>query len=145
MRKLMLAVVPFVLACARGEEASADSAAAAPAALTDADIAGNWSGNLMTEADSVIGTWSETCGGGTCRLVVSMAPKDTISLTYVIDGDSIRYTAAAHADPSLGGAMVTDAGAGHITASQITGKGTVKFADKDSVAYTYKFTGTKAP
>ena len=145
MRRLLL-VVPFLFACAKGEEAPADSAAAAPAALTEADVAGSWSGNLMMEgSDSVVATWSDTCGGGTCRLVVSNAPNDTIVTTYTIAGDSVRYTAGPNKDPQSG-AMVNDVGAAKISGNQITGGGIVTLAAKpDSVVTRYRFTGTKNP
>jgi len=148
MRRYLL-VVPLLFACAKGENAPADSAAAAtaPAALTEADIAGNWSGNLMMEgSDSVVATWTQVCGGGTCRLVVSSAPKDTVVGTYMIMGDSVMYTVAAHPDPTQGGAMVTEAGSGHVSAGKLTGSGKVMLAAKpDSVLSRYRFTGTKAP
>lgn len=148
MRRCLL-VLPFLFACAKGENAPADSAAtaAAPAALTEADVAGNWTGNLMMEgSDSVVATWTETCGGGTCRLVVSTAPKDTVVGMYTIAGDSVSYTVAAHPDPSIGGKMVTEAGTGRISAGQLTGSGRAMLADKpDSVVMRYRFTGTKAP
>lgn len=149
MRRYLLVVVPFVFACARGENAPADSAAmaAAPAALTEADVAGNWSGNLMAEgSDSVVATWTEVCGGGTCRLVVSTSPKDTVVGSYAIAGDSVTYTVAAHPDPTLGGAMITESGSGRISAGQITGSGKAMLASKpDSVVIRYRFTGTKTP
>ena len=148
MRRYLL-VLPFVFACARGEEMPADSAAmaAAPAALTEADVAGRWSGNFMLEgSDSVVATWSDSCGGGTCRLVVSNAPTDTVVTTYTIEGDSLRYSAAAYADKTMGGIMVTDAGVARITGNQISGTGMVRLAAKpDSVVMRYRFTGTKNP
>ena len=146
MRRYLL-VLPFLVACGGGETPPADSAAAAmPPALTEADVAGNWSGNFMMEgSDSVVATWTDSCGGGTCRLVVSNAPNDTIITTYVIAGDSMTYTGGPSRDPVVG-AMVTDAGVARISGNQITGSGMVRLADKpDSVAYRYRFTGTKQP
>ncbi len=148
MRRFLL-VVPFVFACAKGENAPADSAAmaAAPAALTEADLAGTWSGTLMMEgSDSVLAHWSDSCGAGTCRLTTTENPKDTVTFTYTIEADSARYSAAAHADATLGGIMVTDAGTARVSAGQITGSGMVRLAAKpDSVVMRYRFTGTKAP
>jgi hypothetical protein len=148
MRRYLL-LVPLLFACAKAEEATPDSAAmaAAPAAITEADVAGNWSGNLMMEgSDSVVATWTMACGGGTCRLVVSTAPKDTVVSTYTISGDSTTYTVAAHPDPTIGGAMVTEVGVGRINGTQLTGSGRAMLASKpDSVVGRYRFTGTKAP
>ena len=146
MRRYLL-IVPFLVACAKSETPPADSAAAAaPAMLTEADVAGSWSGNLMAEgSDSVVANWSDTCGGGTCRLVVSSAPADTIVMTYTLAGDSLTYTAGPNKDAQIG-AMVTDAGVARIAGTQITGSGMLRLAEKpDSVVMRYRFTGTKSP
>jgi hypothetical protein len=147
MRRYLL-IVPFLIACGGSETPPADSAAAAaPAALTDADVAGNWAGNLMMEgSDSVMATWTDSCGAGTCRLVVSTAPTDTLVNTYTIAGDSAIYSGVPHKDAMAGGAMVTDAGVARVTGNQISGNGIVRLADKpDSVVMRYRFTGTKQP
>jgi hypothetical protein len=143
MRRYLL-VLPILFACAKAETPPADSAAMAPAALTEADVAGNWSGSLMAEgSDSVIATWTDSCGGGTCRLVASTAP-DTVVFTYTLSGDSSMYSAAPHKSAAAGGAMVTDAGVARISGTQITGSGALRLADKpDSVVMRYRFTGTK--
>jgi hypothetical protein len=119
----------------------------APAALTEADVAGTWSGTLMPEgSDSVVGNWTVVIGGGTYRLTTTQAPKDTISGTYTLEGDSSRYSAGPHADAAAGGAMVTDAGTTRFTGNQMTGSGALRLADKpDSVIMRYHFTGTKNP
>jgi hypothetical protein len=148
MRRYLL-VLPFLIACAGSDTPPADSAAAAtPAALTEADVAGSWSGTLNVEGDTaaVSGHWSDVCGAGTCRLTTTENPKDTVTLTYVIEGDSLRYNAAPHPDPMAGGAMVTDEGVARIAGNQINGNGMIKLADRpDSVVARYRFTGTKAP
>ena len=145
MRRYLL-VLPILFACAKKDAAPADSAAAAPAALTDADFAGTWSGTLMVEGDTaaVSAHWSDVCGSGTCRLTTTENPKDTVTFTYVIEGDSARYNAPAHADPMAKGAMVTDAGVARVSGNQISGSGMIRLADKpDSVVARYRFTGTK--
>jgi hypothetical protein len=144
MRRFML-VVPFLIACGGAETPPADSAAAARATLTDADFAGNWSGTLTAEgSDSILAHWSDQCGQGTCRLTTTENPKDTVTFTYVVEGDSARYNAAAHPDPMAGGAMVTDAGVARVNGNQIMGGGVVRLAEKpDSVILRYRFTGTK--
>lgn len=144
MRRYLL-VLPLLIACAKAETPPADSAAMAPTALTDADFAGNWSGTLMAEgSDSVIAHWSDVCGQGTCRVTTTENPKDTVTFTYVVEGDSARYSAAAHPDPMAGGAMVTEAGVSRVSGNQITGSGIVRLANKpDSVVLRYRFTGTK--
>ncbi|HZI27549.1 MAG TPA: hypothetical protein VFD64_05290 [Gemmatimonadaceae bacterium] len=147
MRRYLL-IVPLLVACGGSETPPADSAAAAaPPMLTEADVAGTWAGNFMAEgSDSVIATWTDMCSGGTCRLVVSAAPNDTVVSTYTIAGDSLMYSMAAYKDPMAGGAMVTDAGVARISGNQITGNGMIRLADRpDSVVMRYRFTGTKQP
>src|SRR5687767_6665589 len=147
MRRYLL-VLPFLIACAKADTPPADSAAAAPAALTEADVAGNWSGTFKIEGDTaaVSAHWSDVCGAGTCRLTTVENPKDTVTFTYTLEGDSLRYNAPAHANASFGGAMVTDAGAARISSGTINGAGMIRLADKpDSVLARYTFTGTKAP
>jgi len=148
MRRCLL-VVPFILACGGAETPPADSAAmaAAPAALTDADVAGNWTGTLMMEgSDSVVAHWTDVCGMGTCRLTTQEAPKDTVTSTYVIDADSAIGTSAAYAEASMGGTMVTDHWVARTTNGQVTGTGMMKLAaNPDSVVMRYRFTGTRNP
>jgi len=149
MRHRLLLAVPFIFACAKGETPPADSAAmaAAPAALTEADVSGTWSGTLMPEgSDSVLGNWTVNIGGGTFRLTTKENPADTVTGTYVLDADSSRYSAGPHADKSMGGAIVTDAGTTRFSGNQIMGTGAVRLAAKpDSVLLRYHFTGTKTP
>jgi len=147
MRRLILAV-PFVLfACAKGETPPADSAVAAPAVLTEADIAGTWTGTAMAEGtDSVFAHWTQICAAGTCRGTSTENPKDTTVSTYVIAGDSSTGTAAPQADPAAGGAMVVDHWVARISGNQVIGTGRFTLADKpDSVVMRYRFTGTKTP
>ena len=148
MRRVLL-VLPFIFACAKGEKMPADSAAmaVAPAALTEADVAGTWSGTLMPEgSDSVIGNWTVTIGGGTYHLTTKETPKDTVTGTYMLEADSSRYSAGPYADANMKGAMVTDAGTSRVSGNTLSGTGTMRLAAKpDSVLMRYHFTGTKVP
>ena len=148
MRRLLLAV-PFLIACAGAETPPADSAAmaAAPAMLTDADIAGTWTGTATPEgSDSVIANWTQICGAGTCRFTMTENLKDTIPSTYVLAADSVTGTSSPYPDPSAGGAMIFDVWVARIAGNQITGTGVAKLSEKpDSVVQRFRFTGTKAP
>jgi hypothetical protein len=147
MRRYLL-VLPFVFACAKGEEAPADSAAMAAPALTEADVAGSWSGTVTIEGDTAKVPWTDTCAAGTCRLVVSVAPNDTIVLNYTIQGDSVMYSRAQpYADTSLvKGAMLMENGVGRISGGQLNGNAKVTLADRpDSVVQRFSFTATKNP
>ena len=148
MRRFLLAV-PFILACAGSETPPADSAAAAttPAALTDADISGTWTGTAMAEwTDSIISHWTQVCGAGTCRGTSQESPVDTAIATYVLEADSARGTTQPFADKNLGGTMVIDNWVARISGNQVTGTGRFTLASKpDSVLGRYRFVGTKSP
>ena len=144
MRRYLL-VVPFLIACAGGETPPADSAAAAPAVLTDADVAGTWTGTLMAEgSDSEVANWTNICAAGTSRLIARTAPKYTITATYTIQGDSIVGNSAPYADATMGGTMMTDHWVAHVSGNQVSGTGHMNLAaTPDSVVMRYRFTGTK--
>lgn len=147
MRRYLL-VLPFLLACAKKEAPSADSAAAAmPAAITEADVAGTWTGTATPEApDTGTVNFTVTCGGGSCHFVAANAPKDTVHSTYVLAADSSTGTSTAYKDAMHGGVMVVDHWVARVTGNQVTGHGWATLADKpDSVVARYRFTGTKGP
>jgi hypothetical protein len=151
MRPYLL-VVPFVLACAKGEKAPADSPAAAsatpaaPAALTDAGISGTWTGLSKIEGtDSTISHFSITCGNGTCRNTSTEAPKDTLPYTYVLAADSATGMSSPFVEPASK-AKVVDHWVARASNNQVTGHGWLTLADKpDSVVARYTLSGTKAP
>ena len=148
MRRFLLAL-PFIIACAKSETPPADSAAAAvaPAALTDADVSGTWTGTAILEGtDSIIAHWTQVCGAGTCRGTSQEAPGDTVVSTYVLEADSSRGTTQPYADKSLGGTMVIDNWVARISGNQVTGTGMFTLAAKpDSVLARYRIVGTKSP
>ena len=147
MRRYLL-IVPILFACGPKETPSADSAAAAPAGLAEADVAGTWTGTVMPEgSDSVVGHWTQVCAAGTCRATSQEAPNDTVTATYTIEGDSIRGTSAPYKENTMmKGAMIIDSWVARPSGNQVTGHGMMKLADKpDSVVFRYHFTGTRNP
>ena len=148
MRRYLL-LLPLLIACAKAETPSADSVAAAsgPPAITEADVAGTWTGTATPEApDTGTVNFTITCGGGTCRNVVSSAPNDTIVLNYVLAADSSVGTSSPYKDAQAGGATVVDHYVARVSGNQVTGHGWVTLADKpDSVVARYRFTGTRNP
>jgi len=151
--KRYLLLVPFVFACAKGEKATADSAApatataAAPAAITDADMTGTWTGLAKIEGtDSTLAHFSITCGSGTCRITTTENPKDTIPSTYALAADSSTGMSSPYADPSMPGAKMVDHWVARPSNNQVTGHGWLTLADTpDSVLVRYTFSGTKTP
>ena len=148
MRRFLLAL-PFLIACAKSETPPADSAApaGAPAAVTDADVSGTWTGTSMPEGtDSIAAHWTQVCGGGTCRGTTTEAPGDTAVATYVLEADSVRGVTQPYADKAMGGIMVIDNWVARISGTQVTGTGRFTLASKpDSVLGRYRFVGTKSP
>jgi hypothetical protein len=147
MRRYLL-VLPFLVACAREEAPPADSAAAAmPPAITEADVAGTWTGTATPEApDTGTVNFTITCSGGSCHSVVSNAPTDTVHSTYVLAADSSTGTSSPYKDAQAGGAMVVDHWVARVTGTQVTGHGWVTLSEKpDSVVGRYRFTGSKSP
>ena len=149
MRRFLLVAAPLLIACGGSETPPADSAAAAvaPAALTDADVSGTWTGTAMLEGtDSIIAHWTQVCGAGTCRGTSTEQPGDTVVSTYVLEADSSRGTTQPYADKSMGGTMIIDNWVARITGNQVTGTGKFTLAAKpDSVLARYRIVGSKTP
>lgn len=146
MRRVLL-LVPFLFACAKAETPPVDSAAmatAAPAALTEADVAGTWSGvAMMMESDSVIARWTQVCATGTCR-GISEGMKDTVTSTYHLMADSAMGTSEAYSDPAAGGARVIDAFTLRLKDGKVVGTGVLRPDGKpDSVLMRYRFEGSR--
>lgn len=146
MRRYLF-IVPFIIACGRAETPEFDTAAmaAAPAALTEADVAGTWTGTAMIEGtDSVFANWTNICSDGTCRFTTTQNPADTVAQTYVLEADSMRGTSQPHPAPDMGGVMVIDNWVARLAGMQVSGTGMMTLADRpDSVVMRYRFTGTK--
>lgn len=149
MRASLLLLPLIVIGCAKSETQKSDSAAApaAPAAtLTEAEIAGTWSGTAkLAGTDSVIAHWTQICANGTCRGTSQEDMKDTISSTYTIMGDSSVGHTQAYTAPGMPGPVV-DHWAVHISGNKVTGAGQFTLASKpDSVVSRYTIEGTRQP
>jgi hypothetical protein len=149
MRVRLLLALPFLIACGGAETPPADSAAAAaaPAALTDADVSGTWTGTAMMEGtDSIVAHWTQVCGGGTCRGTSQEAPTDTVVSTYVLAADSSVGTSQPFTDKNMPGVQLIDNWVARISGNQVTGTGRFVLASKpDSVVMRYRIVGSKAP
>ena len=147
MRRFLFAL-PFLIACGGSETPPADSAAAAvaPAALTDADMTGTWTGTAMMEGtDSIIAHWTQVCGAGACKGTSQENP-DTVASTYVLAADSSVGTSQQFAEKTMPGVMLVDNWVVRISGNQVTGTGKFTLAAKpDSVVMRYRFVGSKTP
>ncbi|MGQ0766588.1 MAG: hypothetical protein ACT4OZ_13085 [Gemmatimonadota bacterium] len=150
MRRSIVPVTTFlVIACAGGGETPAtDSATAMMSAtmISDADIAGTWTGTMMPmDADTVLVRWKQVCGGGHCT-GTSEGSADTTMSMYTVSGDSAVGTTTPYADPMFGGTRVVDNWVARPSAGRVTGTGMLKMADRpDSVLMRYRFEGSRAP
>jgi hypothetical protein len=148
MRYGWLLIPLVVVACAKGEQAqeNAEEAAPAAAALTDAAVAGTWTGvGMPVGSDSVVAQWTQVCGNGSC-VGTYEGNADTSRSTYTIDGDSVIGTSTPYASVMAGGAMVTDSWVVHPMGDSATGTGTIRLADMpDSVLLRYHVQGSRNP
>lgn len=156
MRKLLL--LPLVLwACGGAKDAPMDDSAAmaaAPAALTDADVTGSYAGATTVPADTMQNTtwtaWimSDGMGGLTGKIVTASAPADTISFTQTLSGDSTINASAPFTPP---GAAADSPQMAWISIGRTSGDnawtGTVAWmvAGSDSVTMTGNWTATRTP
>jgi hypothetical protein len=150
MRAALVLFPLLVIACAKSETPKTDTTAmaAAPAAtLTEADVAGTWTGTAKAAGtDSVISHWTQICGGGTCRGTSQEDMKDTIPSTYTIMGDSAMGQTQPYKNPAMKGTEVVDHWTVHVSGGKVTGTGQFTLASKpDSVLARYTFEGAKQP
>jgi hypothetical protein len=151
-RTLKLIPVVFALmACAKKETPPADTAAAmapepapmAPAAVTDADVAGTWTGTSKGEGgDTTTIKWTQVCGAGSCKGTTE-GSKVTVNSTYTLAGDSAVGMSTPYDDPGMK-KKVIDTWIVHFNGDNATGTGAMKLASKpDSVLMRYNFTGSR--
>lgn len=148
MRHPLIVLIPcaLLLACAKKEDSAADSSmmAAAPAALTDAQVSGTWTGTAkLAGTDSVVQHWTQVCGSGTCMGTTTEMPRDTIHATYRLDADSTIGVSTPYTDP-VAKALIIDNWVARFSGSTVTGHGWAVLADKpDSVVMRYTFDGMR--
>ena len=145
MRRVWIAL-PLLFACAKAETPP-PAPPAGPVALTDADLAGTWTGTAMPMgSDSVIMRFTQICGAGMCKGVMEGA-KDTLPATYTLSADSAYgQSTAPYADPMNKGQMVVDHWVFRMVGGKATGTGMVTLASKpDSTVLRYHFEGSRMP
>ena len=147
MKSAFVLLPLFVIGCAKSGTPNSDSSVVAgtPAAsLSDADVAGTWTGTAkIAGTDSVISHWTQVCTTGTCRLTSQENMKDTVSSTYTIMGDSAVGQSQPYAIPGVSG-QVIDHWTVHPVDGKVTGAGYYTLASKpDSVIVRYTVEGAK--
>ena len=149
----LIPVVIAVMACAKTETPPADTAAAmapepapmAPAAVTEADVAGTWTGTSKAEGgDTTTIKWTQVCAAGSCKGTTE-GSKVVANATYTLAGDSAVGTTTPYSNPPMAkGAKIIDTWVVHFNGDNATGTGAMKLASKpDSVVMRYSFTGTR--
>lgn len=141
MRRVSI-LIPLLFACSKSETAQGG----APAALTDADVAGTWKGVAMQEgSDSVFARWTQICGAGVCHGTVE-GSTDTIPSTYTLVADSAVGNSQPYDEPTIPGTKVIDSWALHLKEGKVVGTGAFRLATKpDSVLLRYRFDGSRVP
>jgi hypothetical protein len=154
MKKLLFFGLVLLVACGGKKDTQvADTTVtiAAPPALTVADLTGTLNGTTLAEAsDSVIGTWTSwvTAGasGAEGRFTSSLAPKDTVSFTQTIQGDSVVSESANYTEPMApkgAGPMHWRAVGRRTGGNEWAGTVVIMPAGKDSVAMRFRWKATR--
>ncbi|MDP9177777.1 MAG: hypothetical protein M3O61_08860 [Gemmatimonadota bacterium] len=113
-------------------------------AMTEADVAGTWTGTSMPiGSDSVVAKWTSVCAAGTCK-GSNEGSKVTIQWTYTLSGDSSVAVSQPYSEPSVKGGQVIDTWVARVNGDNVTGTGAMKLASNpDSVVMRYSFTGSR--
>lgn len=145
----LIPVVIAVMACAKTETPPADTTAAmapepapmAPVAVTEADVAGTWTGTTKPEGDTAVIKFTQVCAAGSCKGTTE-GSKLTVNSTYTLAGDSAVGTSTPYTDTMLK-TKVIDSWVVHFNGDNATGAGMLKLASKpDSVVMRYTFTAS---
>ncbi len=152
MRKLLF--LPLVLWACAGEKApSADDAAmAAPAALTAANVVGNYAGQTMAEGTDTLTYWTSMAmtnadGALVGELVQTAAPDMAIPMVGTLSGDSVTWMGGPFT--AIGAApdapQMTWTAVGRASGNEWTGTVVWMTAGSDSVVQRGTWTATRTP
>lgn len=151
MRKLL--VLPVLLWACGGAKEAPPPDAAAPAALTAADISGSYAGSTTAAGtDSVLDTWTSRsvandAGAIVGTFVADAAPADSIAMTGTFAGDSAVWISAPHtpAGAAAGSPAVVWVAVGRVSGGRWTGTAVTTVAGTDSVVQRSNWTATRVP
>jgi hypothetical protein len=150
MKKTML-LSALLIACSPKEQPATDTAAmaaAAPAALTAADLAGAWNGvTFAAGSDSVLVRWTVVSATGMESKGIMEGQADSLTYTHTFDADSFVATSAPYPDSALPGKPEVVARAvGRLVDGKLQGTATQVLASKpDSVLSRSRWEATKTP
>lgn len=144
----MRTILILLVAAAGCRQSNAPPAEPPASDLTEADVAGTWTGNVKPEgSDSVVLRWTQRCSAGACIGTTEGEP-DSILSTYRLSGDSVMGTSTAHPGTAFGGAMVVNVWTLRLVngRKKLSGHGMFQAADNpDSVLMRYLVDGSKSP
>lgn len=147
MKKAML-LAAFVVACGPSEQPAPDTVATAgPAPLTAGDLTGTWNGTSWIEGtDSLASRWTVISSDGMGGKYIQEGQKDTVTVTTVIDADSMVATSAPFTDATLPNKpQVTFRSVGRMMDGKLVGTGALMLASKpDSVVGRVRWEATKS-
>ena len=148
MRKFLLLVA--LAACATDDTPDADPATTTdtPAALTSADIMGEWTGTTMAEgSDSVANRWTTVGLTDSTGVWIPAGTTDSIPFTIVLAADSMIATSAPYPDPqSRVSGPVRFRSIGRLTDGRLAGTVLIVLASNpDSVIQRSRWEATRAP
>lgn len=130
-------------------DSSAMMAAAEPAGLTAADVAGTWTGTTFAEAgDSVTQRWTIMSVSDSEGKLVMDGSTDTVSYTVMFSGDSAVATSAPYTDAMMpaGSPQMTWRSVGRLSAGRFVGTSAVMAVTApDSVLVRGRWEATRAP
>ena len=154
MRKLVVAVaVVSLVACSKKDEtpavdttATATPAPAAPAALTLADVQGNWDVIVKNDADSTVASYSLVAGLDSSKWTMTFTGrKDALPVRFVaMAGDSISTQVGPYSSAVRKNVQVITDATYRVSGGKLTGTAVGHYSVKtaDSVR-TFKLDGTK--
>lgn len=151
MRSLTYVLGAALLAgCAKEKPAPEPAPVApppAPAPINLADVAGNWTVNVMpATGDSVILTYVMHATAADTGWTITFPKRKAMPITVMAMADSLMFSAGPYESALRKGQKVSTVGYFHLNAGKLSGTTTAHYATTkpDSVAH-LRMEGTKAP
>jgi len=139
-RLTVVACLAAFVACAPGDrqEAAETQETAAPAAMTLADFAGNWSVKATNEAgDSTLLEYQLTATADPAGWTITFPGREPMPIQVMLDGDSLMLNLGTYPSALRGGVDVTTTSVARMVDGKMTGAFAAHYAttDADSVLH----------